>query len=204
MAIEDFHKHFTSYGLTYNPEGWHHAYHLELDDNGQGGSSGSWNWCGSSCTRYTAKVKNDFNGNNKIHVGLHTWRNRGYGTANCDDAMWSGGTHGIFQEGDQWVRTFWNEENWLTPITVNANDEVEHTIELDLSRRDMSKDWSITAWGENGPVSIEVVGKGNTDHFPFVRKDDSKLPPSEGGTDSNDNSTNDQAAIDAAEDAERQ
>lgn len=39
MAIEDFHKHFTSYGVTYNPEGWHHAYHLELDDKGQGAKS---------------------------------------------------------------------------------------------------------------------------------------------------------------------
>ena len=79
MDVNDFYKNFSTYGVTYNVEGWHHAWHLVLNDDGSdGGSPGQWNgWCGNTCTRYTAKVKNDFNGVNKIHVGLHTWRKRG-------------------------------------------------------------------------------------------------------------------------------
>lgn len=31
-------------------------------------------------------------------------------------------------------------------------DEAEYVIELDLSREEMAKDWSLTAWGESGTV----------------------------------------------------
>ena len=41
MDINDFYKNFSSYGVTYNVEGWHHAYHLVLNDDGtDGGSTG--------------------------------------------------------------------------------------------------------------------------------------------------------------------
>ena len=42
----------------------------------------------------------------------------------------------------------------------------------------MTKDWSFTAWGESGSVTVEIIGKGK-DHWPLVQRDDSKLPPHE-------------------------
>ena len=42
----------------------------------------------------------------------------------------------------------------------------------------MTKDWSFTSWGESGPVSVEIIGK-RKDHWPLVKRDDSRLPRDE-------------------------
>ena len=46
----------------------------------------------------------------------------------------------------------------------------------------MTRDWSITAWGEDGPVEVTVLGKGESQHFPFLSKNDELLPTDEGST----------------------
>ena len=43
---------------------------------------------------------------------------------------------------------------------------------MDLERPGMSKDWSFTAWGENGEVEVTVMGKKETEKFPFIQKKD--------------------------------
>jgi hypothetical protein len=69
-----------------------------------------------------------------------------------------------------------------------------------LGREGAANDWSVTAWGEDAEVQVEVIGKGETKRLPSVEKDDSKLPEDEGG-DGNTN-PNDALAIAAAEKAE--
>ena len=42
----------------------------------------------------------------------------------------------------------------------------------------MTKDWSFTAWAENGPIEVIIENK-TSDEWPFVERDDSLLPPDE-------------------------
>lgn len=77
-----------------------------------------------------------------------------------------------------------------------------------MSRPEMSKDFSVTAWGEDGSVEVQVQGKVMSDNFPYVAKDDSSLPPNEqgfnvvvgGGTDTPADNTADDATAEAAAD----
>lgn len=54
----------------------------------------------------------------------------------------------------------------------------------------MTKDWAITAWGENGTVQVEIKELNFSDQFPFVTKDDSRLPENEGRSNSSDGTSN--------------
>ena len=82
IRSEDFYA-FTDI-LTNNPDvealGWHHAWHLTIDDDGTGGAPGEWYWCGENCTRYIGTVTNDADVTNTIHAGMHTWMRRTYGS----------------------------------------------------------------------------------------------------------------------------
>lgn len=78
MTIEDFKEEIFYLGINYNTDNWHQDYFLALDDDGTEGSEGAWGFCGPSCTRYRAKVKNTSEQSNTVHVGIHTWRNRAY------------------------------------------------------------------------------------------------------------------------------
>ena len=88
MRSEDFHS--SAHVVTHNPDvvalGWSHAYHLVLDDDGSGGEPGRWWWCGEGCSRYTAIVTNSSTKTNKVHVGLHTWRQRTYGSTSSSSS----------------------------------------------------------------------------------------------------------------------
>ena len=42
----------------------------------------------------------------------------------------------------------------------------------------MSKDWALTAWGENGPLSVGINGK-TSDVWPEIGRQDSLLPQDE-------------------------
>ena len=90
MKSEDFFA-FTTY-VTANEDvaakGWHHGYHLVLDDDdlmedGTDAAPGSWSWCGidpaTDCRTYTATITNTSNVTNTIRSGLHTWVSRTYG-----------------------------------------------------------------------------------------------------------------------------
>jgi len=132
---------------------------LQTDDvSGYFAKRGSWSWCGSSCIRYHATIKNTSNSVNKVWVGAHTWRKRSYpNTKKCADAFADDGTkHSIYKKGDSKVYAFQEGERWVPSITLQPNQSQKYIIELDLSRLNMTKDWSVTAWGENGSVQIEI------------------------------------------------
>ncbi len=70
--------------MNYEVEEWYHDYHLTIGDTGAGAGSGIFNWCGSTCARYTGVIRNTANVPNVIHPGIHTWRWRSYAeTTEC-------------------------------------------------------------------------------------------------------------------------
>jgi hypothetical protein len=98
----------------------------------------------------------------------------------------------------------------MDPIEFKAGEEMVFYVELDLNRDELSPDWAISAWGESGEIKIRVDGKEESDHFPYVKQNHSKLPANEGqeegdgdSSDGDDASNNEKAAAaaKAAEDA---
>ena len=88
MSSKDFHRYTER--VIANPDveelGWHHDWHLVLNDDGADGVDGQWDHCGEDeaeeCVRYIAEVKNESLVSNTIWIGLHTWEERTYGASN--------------------------------------------------------------------------------------------------------------------------
>ena len=153
MAVEDYHAYtsYTSMNYDVDNHNWHHGYHLTLDDDETGSRPGEWTWCGPSCTRYTGVVVNTSNVYNKIHPGVHTWRWRSYAeTTSCDQN--TGNSHAMKEDGTRTAYGFRNGERWLRVVNLAPGDQITYTIELDLNKTGMSKDWAFTAWGEDGTI----------------------------------------------------
>ena len=66
----------------------------------------------------------------------------------------------------------------MSPFTLAPGDTAYYTIEMNLQKDNMSKDWAFTAWGENGPLTVGIQGKTSSE-WPEIPRDDSKLPSDE-------------------------
>jgi hypothetical protein len=173
MTLDEFMNDIQYIGVNYNTKDWHHSYFLALNDGGQGAAAGSWNFCGSSCSRYTVKITSDVD--QTVRVGAHTWRSRSYPeTDECMSATYNvNKAHSIYAANGRKVFTFWNDARWMDPIEFKAGDEMVFYVELDLEREGLSPDWAVTAWGEDSKVTITVDGKGGSDSLPYVKQDHS-------------------------------
>ena len=78
----------------------------------------------------------------------------------------------------------------MHPIVLTPGEEAEYTLELDLSRQGMTRDWSFTAWGENGTVQVSIPTKGPSKTFPYIYRNDDYLPRTEGGPNHDENNAN--------------
>ena len=178
MTISDFKRYFNITTVNYDTSAWHHAYFLALNDDGTGGEPGQHAYCGSDCTRYSVTVKNTSDKTNKIHVSANVWRERSYpGTEACSEAV-NGSKWHVFSQGTS-SRIFQSGEKWFQPFELGPGEEEKFTVEWALHLDGISKDWSVTAWGEVGSVQVTVDNKTSTS-FPLVKPDDSRLPADEG------------------------
>jgi hypothetical protein len=201
MLLEHFKKQVQYVGVNYDTDNWYHDYFLALDDNKQGSTAGKWNFCGSTCTRYIAKVKNmSETESNVVHVGAHTWRPRSIPTTGECSSATRGRSHSIIPKGGRTVYTFSKDGRWTPKVTLEPGQEIEYIVEIDLDREEMSKDWSITAWGENAPVKINVANRTSST-FNVITEDNTMLPEDEGRE--GDGSGNDDTALGHAEAAEK-
>jgi hypothetical protein len=91
-----------------------------------------------------------------------------------------------------------NQNKWLNPVLFDVDEEREVILEWDLERDEMARDWSFTAWGEDGPVEVGIDNK-ISQSFPYVKKDDSKLPEDEGRTGDGENDGDDDNGEDGDE-----
>ena len=78
-----------------------------------------------------------------------------------------------------YAKSFHTGEAWIDAFNLGPGEEEEFIIEMALQRDGMSKDWSVTAWGENGSVKVTVGGL-TSDSFPYIKRNDSYLPQDEG------------------------
>jgi hypothetical protein len=211
MTLAEFMNDVQYVGINYNTEKWYHDYFLVLNDKGLGASDGQWNFCGSSCSRYTVEIENKSGQDQQVHVGAHTWRSRSYGESDtCLLATYEvDKAHSIYAANGRKVFTFWNDARWMDPIEFKAGEKMTFYVELDLNRDEISPDWAVTAWGESGEIKITVDAKGESDKFPYVKQDHSRLPADEGQEEGNgdsdsdgDDASNNEKAAAAAKKAE--
>ena len=57
---------------------------------------------------------------------------------------------------------------------VKAGESFTVEVELNWNRAGITKDWSVTAWGESGGVSVAHDEGYKTDSFPFTPKKGSR------------------------------
>jgi hypothetical protein len=154
---------------------------MKLNDDTSNSVPGSWSFCGSKCARYSAKIRNLSNQPNKVHVGGHTYRSRSFPqTDECASAFYYVDRyHSVYENDAPSVYPWASGERWIPARTFDSNEVVDYTIEIDFDREHAPKDWAFTAWGENGEISIEVIGK-ESDTWADVKQDHSKLPEDEG------------------------
>ena len=69
---------------------------------------------------------------------------------------------------------------------------------MNLQKDNMSKDWALTAWGENGPLTVSVQGK-TSDTWSEIIRDDSLLPSDEFEIPASDSPTTGQTDAELAE-----
>ena len=135
MSLDQYYDQVKKSTMNFDTSNWKHDYFLKLNDNGRSGVRGSWDWCGQKCRRYTARVKNTSFRTNKVWVGAHTWRKRSYpDEPSCKNAVEGDTHHSIYMKDDTSVYAFQEGERWVPGIELGPGEEMEYTIELDLSR----------------------------------------------------------------------
>lgn len=73
---------------------------------------------------------------------------------------------------DNKTKKFTNGASWLRSIEINAGEEVEILVEFNWWRKGVTKDWSVTAWGESGGEVTVRHSKGiPTKTFAYTPKD---------------------------------
>ena len=69
-------------------------------------------------------------------------------------------------------KKFTNGAKWLRSIELGAGEEIEILVEFNWWRTGVTKDWSVTAWGESGAEVTVRHSKGiPSEHFAYTPKD---------------------------------
>jgi len=63
-------------------------------------------------------------------------------------------------------KAFWVEDGWLKPVWMESGETRTLNLLFDWEREGVVKDWSATAWGENGEVKVMHNDGIPTRHMP--------------------------------------
>ena len=87
--------------------------------------------------------------------------------------------HSFVRDRDPTALGFHDGPRWMqNTFDLAPGETAVFKIELNLQKTNMSKDWALTAWGENGPLSVYINGK-TSDVWPEIGRQDSLLPQDE-------------------------
>jgi len=162
MKIEDYVEQGMATLVSFDTTDWFSDYFLKLSDKTV--SPGEWSWCGATCTRHKVKVTSK--AKQTVYVTAYTWDKRSY-PLECQAA---GKTHSIYLEDDITVYTFSSGSRQVDPLQFQEGESKTFILEFDWARKDVTPDWSVTAWADVGEVRVEHLGGLQTDHLPFQAK----------------------------------
>ena len=180
MDIGSYISNFQLSVINQDTSNWDLDYFLMLNDQTSDFVSDS--YC-DGCTKHSITITNDGDAQD-IYVGAHVWQDRTYGWYNwdCGQAMWSGKKHRIIDAStmDTDAYTFDADEGavWTDAMSFDAGETKEFYVVLDWTRDNVVKDWSLTAWGTSGDVSVAYKDNAyTTDKMPEYTDDKSGLDP---------------------------
>ena len=139
--------------------------------------------CGRDCTRHKLTVTSDID--QDVWVGAHTYKYYSYADgedcpSHTGDYLLSqlGKTKSdndkrknmIFDNKRRTARSWEAGDIWLPKMFLLAGESVEIEVELNLERKGVSKDWSVTAWGEQGGVTVTHNDGLASDSLPYQPK----------------------------------
>jgi len=139
--------------------------------------------CGPACTRHTLTVTSEVG--QTIWIGAHTYRYYSYADgdqcpSHTDDPLLNklGKTKAprdsrmnmIFNNKAKSATAWQAGDVWLPPMVVFAGEQVTIEVELNWNRPGITKDWSVTVWGEDGVVAVTHDGGIPSDSLPYQPK----------------------------------
>ena len=71
-------------------------------------------------------------------------------------------------QGDMYTRLFKYGDYALDPVYMREGDELSIDITLNFVSEEMAHDWSVVAYGENGPVSVTHNKGWTSDILPVI------------------------------------
>ena len=186
MGIDEYLEHMDFTYINYDTTNWYHAYFMMWDDPGV--QNGNTFYCGEECTQHKLIVKSSVAQN--VRIGAHTYRFYTYADAlgECPvrtndpqlDDMDFDTVDEVFEANsnpnviktvrDEKTKTFTNGAGWLREISFKVDEEVEILVEFNWARKGVTKDWSVTAWGEIGLVSVRHSEGIESEHFSYTKK----------------------------------
>ena len=179
--------------INFDTAGWHQAYFMMFDDPAE--QNGKSFVCGSECTQHRLFIKSTVK--QRVSVGAHTYTFYTYPDAfgecpvgnndrQLEDAEWdvinlveydNSSTNYIGNRRDNTSKSFTNGAGWLETIEIEAGEEVEIVVEFNWARTGVTKDWSVTAWGEIGEVEVRHSNDIESNHFPYTEKGQMNIDP---------------------------
>ena len=162
MTVEDYMKQGVATIISYDTEGWYSDHFLMLGDARK--KNGSWTWCGSTCTRHHIKVTSDVDQTGYLTV--HTWEPR----SQPYECRKRHKLHSIYRMGDFTVDMFRDGAKQMRPQQYKAGKSYTYILEFDWSREDVTPDWSVTVYAENGPVHVKHYDNIESDVLPNIEK----------------------------------
>ena len=68
-------------------------------------------------------------------------------------------------------KEFTNGAGWLEVMDLKAGEEVEIIVEFNWTRKGVTKDWSLTAWGEDGDLNVRHSNDIDSNQFAYTEKE---------------------------------
>ena len=150
MSIEDYYTEFQATWVNWPTETMHEAHILVQDD--QADSPGSFEYCGSTCTRHEYYVNSEVA--QTLYISAHTWPGQTY-TKACRPFFL---LYNIIEvEGSDGLYGWLDGSVDVPPLKVKANSQTKITIELDWDdflAREVTRDFSLIVYGSDGAVRL--------------------------------------------------
>ena len=71
---------------------------------------------------------------------------------------------------DEKERAFNTGDGWLPFLAFEAGEEIEILVEFNFNKKGITRDWSVTAWGEEGEVEVRHSKGIESKHFSYTPK----------------------------------
>lgn len=132
--------------------------------------------CGAACTRHEMTLTSEVE--QIVWLTAHTWDERCL-APKCQTMPTNNASHSV-QLGTRYIKPFWGlySDLQLDPFMLGAGDSIKVYLEWNWADRgghDFSKDWSLVVWGEHGKVSIKHDAGYETDHFPYIERQEGDI-----------------------------